>query len=97
LCVEVNVNKVMNSSTKDMVLTVWAYSHNDCMRCTMKGYVGTRIDIICDIFERVLHDSDNFGIGKMSLQSVRYIFPTQNYYGREMTLHIPDFRMKEIK
>lgn len=97
LCVEVDVPRIATATIKDMKIIIWAYCHKDCMKYTKKGYLGTRADILADMVERQLHDSRDFGIGKLHLDSVSYFFPNTKYYGRQMIYSIPDFTVKEIK
>ena len=97
LCVEVDIPRIATATIKDMKIVVWAYCHKDCMKYTKKGYLGTRADILADMVERQLHDSRNFGIGKLRLDSVSYFFPNSKYYGRQMIYTIPDFAVKDVE
>lgn len=94
LCVEVDIPRIPTGTIKDMRLIVWAYSHKKCMKYNKKGYLGTRIDILADMVERQLRDSNKFGIGKLELLSCTYFFPNSEYYGRQMIFSIPDFKIK---
>ena len=95
LCIEVDVPRIPTGTIKDMKLIVWAYAHKQCMKYTKKGYRGTRVDILADMVERQLRDSDKFGIGKLELQSVTYFFPNNKYYGKQMIYNMPDFKLKD--
>lgn len=94
ICLEVNVPRIPTNTIKDIQIIVLAYCHKDCMKYTKKGYLGTRADILADMVERELRDSDRFGIGKLRLTSVSHFFPNNKYYGREMRFTIPDFKVK---
>lgn len=94
LCLEVNVPRIPTTTIKDIQIIIWAYCHKDCMRYSKKGFLGTRADILADMVERELRDSDRFGIGKLRLTSVSHFFPNNKYYGREMRFTIPDFKVK---
>ena len=65
------------------------------MKYSKKGYKGSRTDILADMIERCLCDSDKFGIGKLHLDSVTHIYPNTKTYGRQMIFTIPDFKIKE--
>ena len=65
------------------------------MKYSKKGYIGTKSDILADMIERQLRDSDKFGIGKLQLQSVTHFFPSKDYYGRQMIFYTPDFRISK--
>lgn len=94
LCLEVNVPRIPTTTIKDIQIIIWAYCHKDCMKYSKKGFLGTRVDILSDMVERELRDSDRFGIGKLRLTSVSHFFPNNKYYGREMRFIIPDFKVK---
>jgi len=94
LCLEVNVPRVPTTTIKDIQIIIWAYCHKDCMKYSKKGYLGTKSDILADMVERELRNSDRFGIGKLKLAYVSHFFPGNNYYGREMRFSIPDFKIK---
>lgn len=96
LCIEIDVPKVPTRTIKDLKLTIWAYCHKDCMKYSQKGFLGTRVDILSDMIERTLQDSNLFGIGKLHLDYVTRMFPQSSYYGREMVFSIPDFKYKEV-
>lgn len=94
LCLEVNIPRIPTTTIKDVQIIIWAYCHKDCMQYSKKGFLGTRADILADMVERELRDSDRFGIGKLKLTSVSHFFPNNKYYGREMRFTIPDFKVK---
>lgn len=95
ICLEVDIPRIPTHTIKDMKITVWAYCHKECMRYSLPEYLGTRVDILADIIERLLSDSDDFGIGHLHLESVTYIFPQNKYYGKQMVFTIPDFKVKD--
>ncbi len=80
LCVEVDVPGVPTGIIKDMKLIVWAYCHKDGMKYFKKGYSGTKADILADMAERQLRESDKFGIGKLQLTWVPDFFLVYNAF-----------------
>lgn len=95
VCVEVNTPRIPTRTIKNMELIIWCYCHKDCMKYSKKDYFGTRADIMSDMVERQLRDSDKFGIGKLQLQSVTYLNNTNSrYYGRQLLFTTPDFKIK---
>ena len=92
---EVNIPRIPSHTIKDIQIVMWIYSHKECMSYSKKGYLGTRVDILSDMVTRELFDSNKFGIGKLSLQSVRYLFPSNKYYGRELIFNTSDFKIKD--
>lgn len=95
LCFEVDVPRVPTKTIKNMQLIVWTYCHKDTMKYTKKGYFGTKADILADMVERQLRESDQFGIGKLQLISCTTFCPKNEYYGRKLIYNIPDFKIKE--
>ena len=95
ICCEVNIPRIPTATIKDLTITIWAFCHKDIMQYSKKGYKGSRTDILSDMIERCLCDSDKFGIGKLHLDSVTHIYPNTKTYGRQMIFTIPDFKMKE--
>lgn len=76
-----------------MKVIIWAYCHKTIMEYRRKGFNGTRIDILADMIERQLRDSNKFGIGKLKLESSTYFFPNREYYGRQLIFFMPDFKI----
>jgi hypothetical protein len=94
ICVEVDVPRIPTHTIKDMKLIIWVYCHKNGMKYSKKGYSGTKVDILADMVERVLRNSDRFGVGKLQLQSVTYFFPNAKYYGKQLIYTVPDFKVR---
>lgn len=97
VCCEIKIPHIPNESVKHMQVIFWIYSHKSCMKYSLKDYVGTRVDILSDIIERQLHDSKDFGIGKIELKSIGNVFPNYKYYGRELIFDVSDFKTKGVR
>ena len=93
LCFEVDMPRIPTSTVKDMKLTIWAYCHKDTMKYSKKGYSGTKVDILADMVESQLRESDKFGIGKLQLLSCNHFSPNSKYYGKQLIYNIPDFKI----
>lgn len=92
LCVEVNVSSQPTASVKNMMITVWCYCHKDIMKYSKNGYLGTRADILADMAEMAIRGvARDFGIGKLKLSSVEYMYPHREYYGRQLIFRVPEF------
>jgi len=80
---------------KDCKIKMWAICHRDIIDTFSKdGYYGNRADILSEMIEEVLLDDsvvDNFGIGKINLESVD-IYNSYKFYGTILTFNICDFR-----
>lgn len=93
ICIESDIPHIPTNTIKDMKLTIWAYCHKSGMKYSKKGYSGTKTDILADMIERQLRESNKFGIGKLELKSVTYFFPSKIHYGRQLIYSIPDFKI----
>lgn len=97
VCVE-TVCRGTNRTVKSMDLYIWIFVHRNCMKMdkTCTSYGGNRADVLTDIIERLLRDSDDLGIGKPSLDNIGYTVPQSSYFGRQLKYSIPDFKIKEV-
>lgn len=94
LCIEVDIPRIPSATIKDMKIIVWAYCHKKIMKFIKKGCQGTRVDALSDMAEKALTQSEWFGIGKLHLDSVTYMYPTSKHYGRQLIFTVPDFKVK---
>lgn len=95
LCIEVDAARFPTATMKDMKIIIWVYCHKECMKYTASGYIGNRVDILADMVERQLRDSDKYGIGKPKLESATHFYPNKDYYGRQLIFSMPDFKIKD--
>lgn len=94
-CFDIRIPRIPNGTIKNMQIVFWIYSHKNCMRYHTDDFSGTRVDILSDMVERILHDNKDFGIGKLNLSYTGYITSGSNYYGRELIFDVSDFKVKE--
>ena len=93
ICIEVDVPRTMDLAYKDMRIIVWCYCHKGIMKYSKKGYLGTRADILSDMVDRFLNSSNDFGLGRLKLQSSTYFSPSKDYYGRQLIYSCPEFNI----
>lgn len=93
ICFEVDIPRIPSHTIKDMKLIVWEYCHKDGMKYSKKGYSGTKVDILADMIERNLRNSEKFGIGKLELMSCTYFSPSNKHYGKQLVFNVPDFKI----
>lgn len=93
ICVEVDVPRTMDFTYKDMRIIVWCYCHKGTMKYSHEGYMGTRADILSDMADRLLNSSNDFGLGRLKLQSCTYFSPSKDYYGRQLIYSCPEFNI----
>ena len=95
ICIEVDVPRTMDFTYKDMKIIVWCYCHKGIMKYSKKGYSGTRSDILSDMVDRLLNSSNNFGLGRLKLQSCTYFSPSKEFYGRQLIYSCPEFNIEK--
>lgn len=65
------------------------------MRYSKADYTGTKADILADAIEREFRSSLKFGIGRLNLDSITYLTPSNSqYYGKQLIFTVPDFKVK---
>lgn len=95
ICLEVDIPRTIDFTYKDMKITVWCYCHKGIMRYSYKGYLGTRADILSDMVDRLLNSSNNYGPGRLRLQSSTYFSPSKDFYGRQLIYSCPEFNINQ--
>lgn len=94
ICMEVSVPRTMDFTYKDMKVDIWCYCHKNIMKYSKKGFLGTRSDILSDMVDRLLNSSNNYGIGRLKLQSCVPLNISTNYYGRHLTYGCAEFNIE---
>jgi hypothetical protein len=94
ICIEVSVPRTHDFTYKDMKVDIWCYCHKDIMRYSKKGFLGTRSDILSDMVDRLLNSSNNYGIGRLKLQSCVPINISKTHYGRHLTYSCAEFNIE---
>lgn len=95
VCIEVDIPRTIDFTYKDMKVIVWCYCHKGIMRYSHKGYLGTRADILSDMVDRLLNSSNNFGPGRLRLQSATYFNPGKEFYGRQLIYSCHEFNISQ--
>ena len=94
ICMEVSVPRTHDFTYKDMNVDIWCYCHKDIMKYSKKGFLGTRADILSDMVDRLLNSSNNYGIGRLKLQSCIPINISKTHYGRHLTYSCAEFNIE---
>ena len=94
ICLEVSVPKTHDFTYKDMEVDIWCYCHKDIMKYSKKGFLGTRSDILADMVDRLLNSSNNYGIGRLKLQSCVPINISKTHYGRHLRYSCAEFNIE---
>lgn len=84
-----------SSSMKDVQLVVYIMTHRlNLDDYSYRGYQGNRVDIIAQMVEELITDPDicrEFGVGKISLETVQIFERQKYYYGRILNFKVPNF------
>lgn len=98
----------ISTSIIDYTLVIHVVSHRNVIKLEddeklkwrRKGYVGNRVDIICQAINNALTNKeikDTFGIGTMSLDTrvgqMQSFKPNTNFYGRTIVYRVDDINM----
>lgn len=97
--VEMEVNDVSNTQIKNNRLYVTVSCHKEYMELDhkiFKGLSGNRRDNLTRYIDKLLNNAGGFGIGNLSLLSVRTLSPVNGFVGRELTYEMPDFNIVPI-
>lgn len=98
--VEAEIPTVSNRQVKNMRLYVTVACHKRYMDITtgiFDGIAGNRRDNIIRYIDKELNGSEIFGIGRLSLRSVKTISSSnQEFSIRELCYEVPDFNLKDI-
>lgn len=100
ICVETETTKSSTNTMNDMYLYVTIICHKQFMKIDssrFKGLIGNRRDNLVRYVDEVLNSSDNYGVGALTLQSVRTATAPAGFSARELTYTIPAFRDKKDK
>ena len=98
--VEIDVPRVQNKTAKSVKLYVTVSCHKQYMkldRKTFSGVIGNRRDNLVRNIDRLLNFSDIFGIGKLSLESIKTLSSPNDFTIRELAYSVPDFNLRDIK
>lgn len=97
VCVEAEVAKTSSPTVQDMRLYVTIICHKQFMdidASKFKGVIGNRRENLVRYIDRLLNNSDIFGIGKLTLETARTVSAPTGFAARELTYKVPEFRTK---
>lgn len=87
---------ILHTNIKTCKILMYLISHRDILEnYNIEGYYGNRTDILSQMVEDVMINDEEiareFGIGKLTLESVE-IYNSTRFYGCVMTFDVPNFR-----
>lgn len=99
ICVEAEMIKLSSPTIQDLRLYVTVICHKNFMKLDprkCKGLIGNRRDNLVRKIDLVLNGSNIFGIGLLTLASVKSMSSPAGFSARELTYKIADFKDKGI-
>lgn len=87
---------VLHTNIKTCKILMYLICHRDILEnYNAEGYYGNRADVLSQMVEDVMINDEeiarDFGIGKLTLESVE-IYNSTKFYGCVMTFDVPNFR-----
>ena len=94
--VEIAIPNVNNKHIKDAEVYVTVACHKQYMKLdhsTYKSMMGNRRDNIVRYIDKLINNSPIFGIGNLTLKSVRTLNPYNQFIFKELTYTVPEFNV----
>ena len=94
--VEIDIPNVNNKHIKDAEIYVTVACHKQYMKLDhsiYKGMMGNRRDNITRYIDKLINNSPIFGIGNLTLKSVRTLSPYNQFIFKELTYTVPEFNV----
>lgn len=89
ICFDVDIQEVVNKTYLLPSLHVWVFTHRSKLRLPDGG--GLRTDKLCSEICKMINGSRKYGLGELSLYSVKRFAPMTDYQGKVMTFYTKDF------
>ncbi|MGX8701364.1 hypothetical protein [Caproiciproducens sp.] len=83
---------VASNAIQDMYLYINIFTHKSLMKCEKQGFLGTRMDILSQLISNLVTSSNQYGIGKCSMQNMNSYNPDYDYSGYTMQFFVSDFK-----
>lgn len=99
VCVEAELLRTPTPTVQDLRLYVTIICHKNYMKIDpsrFTGVIGNRRDNLVRNIDIVLNGSDIFGIGLLTLDSVKTVSSPTGFTARELTYKIADFKNKGV-
>ena len=88
ICCDVDIQSVDSKTFLSPILYIWVFTHRSKLRLPEGG---VRTDEICSQICKEINGSRYYGLGELSLYSVRRFAPMTDYQGKVMTFITKDF------
>lgn len=88
ICFDVDIQNVSNKTFLTPVLYIWVFAHRSNLRLPEGG---VRTDKLCSEICEAINGSRYYGLGELSLYSVKRFAPMTDYQGKLMTFYAKEF------
>ena len=88
VCTDVDIVRSPGSTTYDLKMYVWVFSHESLMRLPEGG---VRVDRLCHEIAKALDGSHYYGLGSLELVSARRFAPLSEYLGKVLVFEASDW------
>lgn len=88
ICFDVDITQSSGKTFYSPTLYIWVFAHKDQLRLPEGG---VRTDKLCSEICKSINGSLNYGLGELTLYSVKRFAPMTDYNGKLMTFYAKDF------
>lgn len=88
ICCDVDIQKTADKTYLLPTLYIWVFAHKSQLRLP-KG--GVRTDKLCSRIADAINGSRKYGLGELSLYSVKRFAPMTDFQGKVMSFYAKDF------
>lgn len=88
VCFDVDIQQAANKTFLFPTLYIWVFTHRSKLRLPEGG---VRTDKLCSEICKAINGSREYGLGELSLYSVKRFAPMTDYQGKMITFHAKDF------
>lgn len=89
VCIDVDVEASINKTFLSPVIYIWVFTHRSNLRLPDGG--GVRTDALCHEICKAINGSRTYGLGELTLYSVKRFAPMTDFQGKRLA-----FRTKDI-
>lgn len=88
ICFDVDVHESANKTFLYPILYIWVFTHRSKLRLPEGG---VRVDELCIEISKEINGSREYGLGELTLNSVRRFAPMTDYQGKVLMFTAKDF------
>lgn len=92
ICFRIYIPEVMNKTFKRMQIVFYIFTHQSNIRTSD----GLRPDLIAERLENLFNGSLDMGVGRMKLEGIDDISPSQNFHGLALEYSVSEFNRPTI-